>query len=65
MGRAVAILSLLSLPLIGCAHHMDEARAEYHYDRADRDWHTGHPIGALKEEHRAHKAEHEAEHDRF
>ncbi len=46
----------------GC-RHVDHARADYHEDRAERAADHGHFIKAAKEEHKANRADRDAEHD--
>jgi len=47
---------------VGCAH-VDEARADYHQRRADRAARHGHYYKAMREEHKANRAERDAERD--
>lgn len=58
----MAALGLVSLAGVGCAH-VDEQRADYHHDKADRAAEHGHLIKAAHEERKANEADRDAAHD--
>ena len=50
---ALGAVSALTLGAFGCSHSLDEAKADYHHDRADRAADQGDYYKAAREEHKA------------
>lgn len=58
---AMSATSMLSLGAVGCSHTVDQARADYHQDKADRAAENGRYIKAGREQRAADIDEHKAE----
>jgi hypothetical protein len=58
---AVGAASLLGLGAFGCSHSVEQARADYHYDKAQRAADHGRYEKAAREQRAANIEEHRAE----
>lgn len=52
---ALGAASMLALGAFGCSHSLEQAKADYHQDRADRAAEHGHYYKAAREEHKANR----------
>ena len=64
MKRVLLAAAWLLAPM-GCAHRAyHEAKADYHHEKAEREWDNGHPIGAAKQKIKEGREERKAERHR-
>lgn len=61
MVLAMSAVGALTLGAFGCSHSMEQAKADYHHDKAERAAEHGHFIKAAHEQHKANIDEDKAE----